>query len=622
MNATNVRLWRELHLVRSWLLGSILLQGVLAGVVLAQSALISRIINAIFLQQAVITGVTSHLVLLGLVITLRALLNLGVSKSACEMAINIKSNLRQRLIDHLHKLGPVALQNLQPESRHQTANAMQSDGRLGPLTGFEDQFITSDDKPTVGVSANLALTAVDGIEALDVFYRDFIPSTTAALIMPLIMLIIVVAIDPLTAVVLLITAPLIPLFMWLIGSAAGHLAQRQFKLMHQLGSHFIDVVQGLETLKLFNRSRSQEQVIARITNRFRIATMRVLRVSFLSGLVLEMLSTLSIAVVAVEVGLRLLEGGIVFEPAMFLLIIAPEFYLPLRTLGTRFHAAASSTAAADTIYRLLDQSLPAKSVTVQSSSACSSIPTSMHIRFDRVKYTYPGTFRPALNEVTLEILAGQRVALVGASGSGKSTLANLLLGFITPDEGALSVDGADLASLAMEDWRKHVAWVPQRPYLYNTTLFENILLGRPDASREEVMRYAQIAGAHDFISQLPQRYMTRCGERGLRLSAGQATRIAIARALLKDAPLLIFDEGTANLDRYNEATVQYALEQMTPNRTALVIAHRLNTVMNADLIYVLDEGRVVETGTHSALIARSGVYQRLVAAFTGESVGT
>jgi ATP-binding cassette subfamily C protein CydD len=570
----NRRLLHELRLVALPLGLNLGLAATQAVIVLYQASLLSQIIQRVFITRSTLADVAPALGLLSVVIGLRAITHLVSNLSASEMAIRVKADLRRRLLAHLMLLGP----------------AYTRTERSGQLT----------------------VTATEGIEALDAFYRGFVPGLIGAVLIPLIILVVVFPIDVLTFGVLLATAPLIPLFMALIGSAAGGLARRQFAQLRRLGAHFLDIFQGLVTLKLFNRSQAQTQSIAHMTDQFRQATMRVLRVSFLSAFMLEMLSTLSIAIVAVEISLRLLHGGIGFEQALFLLIIAPEFYMPLRTLGARFHAAASSAAAAVEIYRVLDQPLQRTQV-----SGGVAVPTLMKVRFDAVTFAYEHGARPALNSVTLDIQPGQKVALVGVSGGGKSTCAHLLLRFVTPDAGRITVDGVDLSTLDADQWRERVAWVPQAPYLFNTTIAGNIRLGKPAATQAQIVQAAQAAGAHEFICQLPRGYDTPCGERGARLSGGQAQRIAIARAVLKDAPLLILDEATASLDEETEAIIQVALRRLMTGRTALIIAHRLNTIRDADRIYVLDDGQVVEQGAHAELMAQHGNYCQLIQAFDG-----
>jgi ATP-binding cassette subfamily C protein CydD len=480
-------------------------------------------------------------------------------------------------------------------------------------------------------SGELVLAATEGIEALDAYFKDYLPGLFTAVLIPVVILFVVFPIDWLTFIVLLVTAPLIPFFMALIGMAAGKVARRNYMAMGRMSAHFMDILQGITTLKLFNRSRHQIQTIARITDNFRETTMGVLRVAFLSAFTLELLATLSVAVVAVEIGLRLIAGTMAFEQALFLLVIAPEFYLPLRALGVKFHAGTEGAAAATRIYEVLETPLP------QKTTAIATVPDNLHIRFEGVGFTYAtarligdeesddsahdddpsetSQERPALENIDLQLPVGQRVALVGASGGGKSTVANLLLGFIQPTTGNILVDDTDLQMIPLNTWRKKIAWVPQSPYIFNTSIAENIRVGRQDATLAEVQNAAQHARVHDFIMSLPDGYETIVGERGSRLSGGQAQRIAIARAFLKDAPIIILDEATSNLDPDTESQIETALEELLAGRTALIIAHRLNTIFKSDHIIVMDAGNIVEQGTHDELLQQRGIYHELVESF-------
>jgi ATP-binding cassette subfamily C protein CydD len=542
------------------------------GLIIAQARTLAHIVDQVFLQGAALDGVARALLLLLAIIVVRAILSWGSEVAAFQVAARVKADLRERVFDHLMALGPAYLRG----------------ERTGELTN----------------------TLVEGIEQLEAYFSQYLPQLVLAALIPLAILAFVFPIDVLSGVVLLVTAPLIPFFMILIGKAADALTRRQYTALSLMSAHFLDVLQGLTTLKLFGRSREQIETIARVSGRFRDATLNVLRVAFLSAFALEMIATISTAILAVEVGLRLLSGSIEFEQAFFVLVLAPDFYLPLRLLGTRFHAGMSGVAAAQRIFEVLDTPCPEPRAAIRLAH----IPPPSHIQFQAVHYAYDGGQRSALNGVSFDIIAGQRLALVGATGAGKSTLAHLLLRFIEPQRGAILIDHVPLADIEPQAWREHVAWVPQLPYLFDETVAANIGLARSTASMADVIQAAQLALADEFIRELPQGYETPIGERGARLSGGQAQRIALARAFLKDAPLLIMDEGTAQLDVETEALIQAAIDRLLRNRTTLIITHRLSTARRADHIVVLDAGRVVESGAHDELMGKQGVYHRMVSA--------
>jgi len=549
--------------------------GTLGGLlIVGQAWLLAGIVDGAIFQQAELARLMpAFWGLLGL-FALRALVTRWSEQLGFRGAARVKLALREQLFGHLRALGPVRL---------------AGEG-----------------------SGELANTLVDGVEALEAYYARYLPAMSLMALVPLTLLAFVFPADWVSGLVMLLSAPLIPLFMVLIGAGAERLNQRQWRQLARMSAHFLDVIQGLTTLKLFNASRREARTVARISEDYRRSTMSVLRVAFLSSAVLEFFSTVSIAVVAVLIGFRLLDADMAFFQGFFVLLLAPELYLPLRNMGTHYHARMEAIGAAERMVELLE--------TQADDQAPGSRPPpdsrSLNIRFEQVSFAYePG--RPVLDGLDLELPAGQRIALVGPSGAGKSTLVNLLLGFVRPDEGRITVNGLDLAELALPPWRERLAWVPQSPRLFHGTLLDNARLGRPDADMVAVENAARLAHADEFVHALPEGWQTRIGELGQGLSGGQIQRLSLARAFLRDAPLVLLDEPTVSLDPRSERLVTDALERLAEGRTLLVIAHRLHTVRQADLILVLDQGRLVQQGRHEALEKAEGVYRNMLLAHPG-----
>ncbi|WP_449064821.1 thiol reductant ABC exporter subunit CydD [Planomonospora algeriensis] len=575
MHKDLLRLMRSERAVRRHL-ALCLAAAILAGLlVLVQAELLAGVLSGRF--------ETSALALLALVVGVRGLLGLAQGIAAGRTATAVKSVLRHRLLSRLRDLGPAR-------------PAFHRSGELVTLTGR-------------------------GLDALDPYLNGYLPAVAVAGVVPVAVLARLVFADLASAVIVLVTLPLIPVFGALVGLHTKAVTERQWRALSRLGGHFLDVVRGLPTLRAFGRARYQAEVIRQVTDAHRSATMRTLRVAFLSSLVLELAASLSLALVAVPIGLRLLGGTLDLSAALLVLLLAPEAYLPLRNMGTRFHAAMEGVTAADDVFAVLDgepaaprpaETRPAETRPRSAASHSAVSPptrggvigaagpwTAPGIRLENVTVRYPGRTEAALEDVSLVIAPGERVALVGESGAGKSTLLHLLLGFLTPESGRVLVDGVELAEAHWEDWRGRLAFVPQRPHLFAASVADNIRLGSPDATLQQVRAAAGAAHADGFVTELPEGYDTVLGERGVNLSAGQRQRIALARAFCRPAAnLLLLDEPTARLDGRSEAAIVAATRELAEGRTAVIVAHRPAMIDLADRVIRIAGGRVVsDSGT-------------------------
>jgi ATP-binding cassette, subfamily C, bacterial CydD len=444
-------------------------------------------------------------------------------------------------------------------------------------------------------SASVATAAVAGVEALETTFARYLPQVVLAVVVPLAVIAFVASIDLVSAGLMLLTLPLVPVFMWLVGRYTERRARERWQTLSQLATHFLDVVRGLPTLRAFNRGEAQAGRIAEVSDRYRRATMGTLRVAFLSGTVLELAATLGIALVAVTVGVRLVNGGIGLEAGLTVLVLAPELYLPLRNLAAQFHASADGLAVAERLLALVETPPAA-----QSAFRTPPSPRAVPVRLEGVSFTYPGREGEVLDSVDLELAPGETVALVGPSGGGKSTVASLLLRFVEPRRGRVTVGDIDLAVCDAAAWRSQLAWVPQHPTLFRGTLAENIRLGDPSADVERVRAAAELAGADAFIRALPDAYETTVGDGGRLLSAGERRRVALARAFLRDAPLVILDEPTADLDPASAEIVGEAIARLSGGRTMLLISHRPQHAGLADRVVRLEAGRIVQAAAAEA----------------------
>ena len=533
------RLMRHANAARAFI-GACVLLGVINGLlVIAQAWLIAVIVSGAFDGRGV-SQLRGALVGLLAVVAGRAVVAWGTEVVAGRAAPRVKSQLRSALLSRL-LLDPGAAS--------------------GPGTGA------------------VATLAGRGIDALDAYYSLYLPQVLLAVIVPLAVILALLAADWISGVIVAVTLPLIPVFMALVGATTRDRTDAQARILDRLAGHFLDVTSGLPTLKVFGAAKRQTEVIAEVADRHRLATLATLRVTFLSSLTLELLSTISVAIVAVAVGLRLLAGDLDFRTAMFVLVIAPEAYLPLRNLAANYHASADGVSAAQRIFAVLEAPTAARGQRVDIPD-----PSAAELSVQELTVAYSDRARPALERVSLTVAPGEILALTGASGCGKSTLLSVILGFTRPATGSVRIGDADLAELDPDAWRARVAWLPQRPQLFAGSIADNIRLARPGASDDAVSRAAADAGLAEMVRLRRGGLEAQIGDGGSLLSAGERQRVALARLFLRDAPLLLLDEPTANLDGATEDEVLDAVARLMRGRTAIVVAHRPALVALADTV--------------------------------------
>lgn len=551
-----------------------LVNGLLAAVSTIILALfLSKIINGVFLLGKTLKDISTLLILFMILALIKALLIWAQQYFSSGIVSFIKKSFRKKLLAQIESIGPLALKS----------------ERTGEITN----------------------TLINGVDKLEDYFSKFLPQMFLAVLIPILILVFVFPLDWLTGIIFIVTAPIIPLFMFLIGSIAEKMNKKQWQTLSRMSAYFLDVLQGISILKLFNRTNEVIKKIDEVSNSFRIKTLNVLKVAFLSALVLEVTATISVAVIAVEIGLRLLYGNFTFVDALFILIIAPEFYLPLRMLGTSYHAGMEGLAAFESINNILiyKNISPPKQL-IENNNFNFDINAPIIIK--NLSYTYPGRGTKALDDISITLQPNKITALVGTSGAGKTTLLNILLRFITPTSGNIYFGEDDLQSINNEIWRDNIAWLPQNPHLFSKNLLENIRISRNNASTEEVIEAAKKANIHNFISSRKDEYNSAIGESGAKLSGGEIKRIALARAYLRNAPLLFVDEPTADLDPIVEEEIIKDMYKLFSDKTVLIIAHRLNTIINADNIIVMKQGKVIETGNHNELILKNGYYKKLL----------
>jgi len=571
-------LFRRAHTARLWIALSVGL-GFSSGLLLiAQAALIAQLIHGIYIEALPRSELTRFFVLFAMVVAGRAVMAWAREIAGFQAGARVRTEIRLHLLEHMAAAGPAF-------TRQQQTGA-------------------------------LASTVVEQVEALHNFFAHYLPQLGLAVLIPLSIAAVVFPVSWTAGAILVGSAPLIPLFMVLIGMGAESISQHQFQALARMSGHFLDVLQGLPTLKIFQRSTAEAQRVAMVSRVYRQRTMRVLRVAFLSSAVLEFFSSVSIALVAVFLGTHFLGyinfgtygSPLTLGAGLFILILAPDFYLPLRELGTHYHARAEAAGAAEEIMRILQEPVRTQPTTVNAPS----LTKPLTIVFDTVSFTFKNQHHHVLQNVSFSVQPGEKVTLVGASGEGKTTILNLLLGFYDPTGGVIRINDTPLTNIAHHDWRSQLAWVGQQPVLFYGSLRDNILLGRPEADAQAIQAAARAAKVLEFADRMPGGLNTPVGEKGHRLSRGQAQRVALARAFLADAPLLLLDEPTAGLDARNERLVVAAIDTLSKGRSVIMVTHRMANVQDTDRVLTLAGGGIAEDGRYRDLMAARGTLFNLL----------
>jgi ATP-binding cassette subfamily C protein CydD len=527
--------------------------GEITGILLvAQTALFVEVGNGLIFRHATLRSLLpAFLGALG-VIVLRAMAGHASKGAAAACASVVKKAVRAECVSRLPRIGPVGL-------------ARMPAGRV-------------------------AHVAVDAVEGLDAYYSRYLPQRAIATLLPFTILAVIFPLDWISGLVLVLTAVFLPLSMIVIGEESHERNRRLWGRLAQMSGRFLDILQGLATVRMFDAAQRETREIERTSDEYRTLTMSVLRVAFLSSFMLELISAVSMAIVAVLSGLRLLSGHMDFRFGFFILLIAPEYFLTLRMLGTFYHSRMEAVSAAEQIEEFLATPTgEAPSSAVAAPAPAWSAPA---IGFHDVSFSYGG--KPVLQGASFQIPRGEHVALVGESGAGKSTILALLLGFAAAQAGSISIDERSLSDLDVTQWRHRIAWLPQGPTIFHGTLRDNILLGRSEASEEEVRDAVRLARVDEFLARLPSGVDTLLGDGGQSLSAGQAQRVALARLFLRRPVLVLLDEPTAHLDAESALLAREGINALTEGRTAIEVTHKLPALPSMDRVLVLRDGRVRE----------------------------
>lgn len=515
--------------------------------------------------NGIFTNLSTVIITLVAIIFCRAALGYYSECYSRRAAMNIKANIRSRVLYRVFQLGPSFAQ-------------------------------------TKG-SAKLANLLNQGIDSLEDYFAGYLPVIAYCAVIPIAILIAVFPIDWQSGLILLLTAPMVPFFMILIGHKAERLNQKHWAKLQRMSSHFLDIIQGLTQLKIFNASKREIAAVKKISDDYGDETMGVLKIAFLSSFVLEFLASISIALVAVVLGFRLYYGDVDYVFALWVLLLAPEFYLPFRQLGTQYHAKMAGVTAAEDLVDILSQPTPKR---IQKTTFTAPFT----IKFEQVEFTYPKRSN-TLSDINVEFSSSGLYAVIGESGAGKSTLTDLILGFITPSTGQVTINNQLLTSANRDDWLQYCGWISQQAQVFYGSLAFNVAMS-DDYQEERVHDALQKSGLISFVESLELGINSKIGEAGAGLSGGQAQRLALARVFYHQPKVLILDEPTSYLDQETEKIITSSINAYADNNIVIVIAHRLHTVMDAKKIIVLEQGKIIESGTHQELLTHHGYYAEQV----------
>lgn len=534
-----------------------------------QMAVLAQIINAAIFENQSFTQLSNLLLALAGVIILRTVSGYCAERYSRNAAMLIKTNIRQQLLKHLFALGPAKTK-------------------------------------TIGV-ANAAQILHQGVDSLEDYFSGYLPTVAYCSVIPSAILLTVFPMDWQSGLVLICTAPMIPMFMIIIGMKAQALNEKHWAKLLRMSSHFLDIIQGLTQLKIFNASRQEMAAVKKLSDDYGNQTMGILKVAFLSSFVLEFLASIAVALVAVILGFRLYYGDVDYALALWVLLLAPEFYLPFRQLGTQYHAKMAGTTAAESMIDILNTPVQKQTDNTHQNTKFTA---PFDIQFTDINFSYPGR-KSTLTDINLTLSGTGIYAIIGESGAGKSTLIDMLLGFVNTDRGALSINNQQLTTENRDVWLNHCGWIAQQGHVFYGELGFNIALEQAYDEHKALAALAQV-GMKEFVMGLPQGLKTHIGESGVGISAGQAQRLALARAFYHQPDVLILDEPSSHLDKDSEQVISQAIAHYAQSHLVIVIAHRLHTVIDAKQIIVMQAGRIIEQGNHQALIDQQGHYASLL----------